>query len=527
MHIHARGKMSESERQELERLRSERANAAAENRRLQQLIEKLTEQLGESLTANEELRKVLVDLQAKLDTLVVQQKKRNRRDYGKKTERYNPRPSLAPECDAVSASMRARNDSRLAEMESLTSEDVSHVVPYHQRVCQDCGSEKVKIGEDVTFQLERIVSTMKRLRHIQEILACPKCRGKVIVAPKPEPPFPKSTAGPGLISHLIASRFADFTPAYRLERIYRREGAPIPRSTLCDWILAASCTLEPLYDVMMKRVLQSKVISTDDTEVKIQDKKIDKKIRKGKMTPYRGDKNNPYVVFDFSPNQRFTRNYQMLENFKGFVQCDAAPGFDVIFEDGQRVEVGCNAHSRRKYFECLETFPNSAGEVLSIYSQIYDVEKWAKENKSPPDELLRRRQEIAKPLFEKLQVKLLAIKKAEMPKSPLVKATEYTLEHWSALTRYLEDADLSIDNNLTEQTIKDFVLYRKNALFVGSDAGGKAAAICMSIICSAKRHGVEPVSYLKDIFVRINTTRTGELHQFLPDVWLKSQAANS
>jgi hypothetical protein len=276
---------------------------------------------------------------------------------------------------------------------------------------------------------------------------------------------------------------------------------------------------------MVKRVLQSKVVGTDDTEVKIQDRKIDKKIRKGKMTPYRGDKNNPYNVFVFSPNQTFTRNKEMFANFKGFVQCDAAPGFDAIFEDKSRKEVGCNAHSRRKYFEYLETFPESVGEVLKIYRQIYDVEERAKEK--PPGELLRLRQIIAKPLFESLKEKLLAIKKAQVPKSPLAKAADYTLDHWLALTRYLDDPDLNIDNNLTEQTIKDFVLYRKNALFVGSDAGGKAAAICMSIISSAKRNGIEPLSYLKDIFSRINAARTSDLHQFLPDVWLKSQALNS
>jgi hypothetical protein len=130
-------------------------------------------------------------------------------------------------------------------------------------------------------------------------------------------------------------------------------------------------------------------------------------------------------------------------------------------------------------------------------------------------------------LFELLRTKLLEIQITELPKSPFSKAINYILSHWIAMTRYLDDPDLAMDNNCTEQAVKEFVLCRKNALFVGSDAGGKAAAICLSILSSAKRNGVEPSSYLTDIFTRINAARTNELEQFLPDIWLKSQVPNS
>lgn len=517
--------MSDSDQQELQHLRDERLAAATDEiKRLHDLVEKLGRQLDESLKANEDLRKLLADLQTKLDTLVVQQKKRNRKDYGKKTERYNPRPALSN--DKVDA-VRTRNDSRLAKIKSLPIKDIPHVVTPDERTCDECGSEKIKIGEDITYQLDRIASTMRRLRHLQEILACPKCKGKVSVAPKPQPPFPKCFASSGLLSDVIVSRYADFTPAYRLERIYGRQGAPIPRSTLCDWILAASLTLKPLYDLMINRVFLSKVIGTDDTEVKIQKRKTDKNIAKGKMTPYMGDKNNPYNIFDFSPDQTFARNKKMFEGFKGFVQCDAAIGFDAIFENGNCIEVGCNAHARRKIFDCLVVAPAKAEEILKIYKDIYAVEARAIQSAVPPDELLAMRQTVSAPLFQDLQVKLLEIKTTEMPKSPITLAVNYILGHWDALTRYLNDPDLVIDNNRTERTVKDFVLYRKNAMFVGSNAGGQAAAICMSIISSAKRNGVEPWAYLKDIFDRINTARTSELEQFLPDIWLQSQSANS
>ena len=217
-------------------------------------------------------------------------------------------------------------------------------------------------------------------------------------------------------------------------------------------------------------------------------------------------------------------NKKMFEGFKSFVQADAAPGFDAIFEDGNRIEVGCSAHGRRKFFECLVVAPTKVEEVLKIYRDIYNVEREARDNNLSPDDLLKLRQEKSKPLFETLKAKLLEMQPDVLPKSPLADAIGYTLRHWIALTRHLDDPDLSIDNNLTEQTIKDFVLARKNFLFVGSNAGGKAAAICMSILASAKRSDVEPWTYLKDIFTRINSVRTSQLAQFLPDVWLKAQS---
>lgn len=516
--------MPDSGKQELQRLRNEHATALAENKRLQALVEQLTKQIGESLKANEELRQLLSDLQAKLDTLIVQQKKRNRRDYGKKTERYNPRPAVPDsKKDGTPKPRRRKNKDRLAQIENLPTEIVSHAVSDNERFCQDCKVDKVLIGEEVTYQLERIVNTMKRLQNVQEVLACPKCKSKVVVAPKPQPPFPKCLAAPGLLSHVIVSKYADFTPLYRLERIYAREGAPIPRSTLCDWVLAASLTLQPLRDLLQTRVLKSKVVRTDDTEVKILDRKTKKNIRRGKMTAYLGDDNNPYSIFDFSPNQSFDRNKKMFENFRGFVQADAAPGFDAIFEDGKCVEVGCNAHARRKFFECLHIYPDKAKDVLQIYKDIYDVEEEAREKHKTPDQLLLLRQEKSKPLFAILKDKLLEMQPSQLPKSPLSGAINYVLKHWTALTRHLADPDLNIDNNLTEQTIKDFVLARKNFLFVGSEEGGRAAATCLSILASAKRNKVEPWAYLKDIFTRINDLRTSQLEQLLPDVWLKSQ----
>jgi hypothetical protein len=213
----------------------------------------------------------------------------------------------------------------------------------------------------------------------------------------------------------------------------------------------------------------------------------------------------------------------MFEEYEGYVQADAATGFDALFTDGRRIEIGCNAHARRKFFEC----PNNntkAQEILQIYHDIYVVEALAKEGNLPPDKLLQWRQETSKPLFEQLKNKHLAIRLSELPKSNIALASQYSLQHWDALTRYLDDPDFEIDNNHSERAIKDFVLARKNFLFLGSQSGGNAAAICLSILASAKRNAIEPWHCLEDVFSRINSVRTNQLDQFLPDIWLKSQS---
>jgi transposase len=522
--------MPDPEYEELLKLRQERNTNIAE-------IQRLTKLLQEALDGNAELKKQLTDLQGKLDIILVHIKKRNRRDYGEKTERHNPRPAASAVADEIKDKAKELLDTAADSGDSprtkhilnlnknLPAEPVPHKVDADHRLCPNCAVDTVFIGNEVTYQLDRISQSLKRLQHEQEVRACPKCKQYIVTADKPCPPIPKGLPGPGLLAHTIVSKYADFTPLYRLERIYRREGAVIPRSTLCDWILASSLTVTPLYDLLKARVLSSKVIQTDDTHVKIQDRKLKKKMRKGKMTPYLGDTKNPYIVFDFSADQSFERNKLFLQDFRGFVQADAANGFDALFDDGTKIEVGCNTHSRRRYFECLPIHTDTCLEILDIYNKLYAVEDKVR-NMSPEDRLDQRKT-VSAPLFAKLKKKLLKLQLTLTPKDPLMGAINYTLNHWVALTRFLKDPDLSICNNASERAVKQFVLARKNFLFAGSDAGGSAAAVHLSLVVSAKRNGIDPLAYMTDVLTRINSLKTSELEQLLPDNWAKIHAQTS
>ena len=493
-----------------------------ENASLQARICELQIQLREALNGNVELRAQLTDLQLKLDALIIQLDKRNRRDFGKKTERHNPRQAPTTGIDkATNNGSKNKNHQKHIHWQNLTTQPVPHTVKPEELLCPRCQVETEIVGHDVTYQLERLLGSIVRLEHQQEVRACPKCKEHIVTAEKPCPPIPGGLAGPCLLSDIIVSKFADGQPNYRQEKIFKREQAIIPRSTQCDWVLASSRTLEPLYERLRFHVLSSKVIQTDDTEVKVQDREHENNIRKGKMTAYNGDEQHRSIVFDFSPNKSFAKNKEFLKDFKGFVQADAANGFDALFEDGTKIEIGCGAHSRRKYFECQPVYAKECDEILVIYRTLYAVEKEIRGKE--PAEKLAKRQAKSKPIADELHQKLLALKDTLNPTSKLMEAVNYTLNHWIALTRFLDDPDFEIDNNACERAIKDWVLVRKNALFVGSDAGGKAAAIHLSFMASCKRNNVDPLAYLTDVFTRINAMKTSELDQLLPDRWVKGK----
>jgi len=493
-----------------------------ENAQLKKSLERMETQLQHSNETITDLRKLLIDLQEKLDILIAQFKKRNRRDYGDKTERHNPRPALVetpvePTSPTPKQAPKPRNHTKHILNQSVPTQPVPHAVSAECAVCPDCTVMTVFVSNEVTYQLERLKHSLVRLQHEQEVRACPKCKKYVVTAEKPCPPIPGSYVGPGLLADICVSKLADGLPNYRQEKRYKREEAIIPRSTQSDWTLAASLLVEPLYELLKRQVLSSRCIQTDDTNIKIQDRKHKRKMRKGKMTVYRGDEQNPAVIFDFSPDLSFDRNKKFFQDFIGFVQADAAGGFDALFKDGSRIEVGCNAHSRRKYYEALVSEPKKSNDVLDIYHALYKIEE--KVRTVSPGARLAARQSESKPLIDQLHATVLALRKDINPSNLLAKAAEYTLRHWIALTKFVDDPELEIDNNSSEREIKDFVLDRKNFLFAGSDAGGKAIAILLSLIASAKRNKIDPQAYLTDVFTRINSMKTSELGELIPDRW--------
>jgi hypothetical protein len=334
-----------------------------------------------------------------------------------------------------------------------------------------------------------------------------------------------------LLGTIFVNRFNDGLPYYRIRKKLAREGHTIPLSNFSNYQISVANTVEPLWELIKSQILLSKIIKTDDTECKIQVPKLKhrkiktpRNIRKGKMTAILGDKDHPFNLFDFSPDKSFARNIDFFKTFSGLIQADGAGGFDVLFEStplklSQCIEIGCHAHSRRKFYDCITTHIKEANHVLDLYNELFAIETRTQGKSSK--EILQARQAEAKPILETLKEYLLEIQPTLTPKDEFLKGINYLLKNWLALTRYLDDPDLDISNNDTERLIKEFVLVRKNILFMGSDRAGRASAILMTLIASANRNNLNPVEYLTDVFTRINSLKHDKelLKQLLPDRW--------
>jgi len=510
---------------------------------LQQMVVELLAVLRDTRRQNEEL-------QHRLDLLL-------RRLYGPRTERFDPnQPLLIPDAfEAVAPESPATADPAPPEREpgatpAKTSrphgrralpKDLRRVPRVYElteaeRRCPECGQTRVPISAERSEQLDYEPATLYVVEHVRCTYACPHCEGQVVTAGKPTQPIDKGLPGPGLLAHVITEKYADHIPLNRQEHRLARQGVERSRSTLCDWMAGAAKTLEPLYDLMKTLILLCGTIHTDDTSVKVRDSERKLKAT-GRLWIYFGDHLHRYNVFDFTMSRKRDGPSRFLEGFRGHLQADAFSGYDGIYAGGNVVEVGCNAHARRKFVEAQNTDTARSAVALAYYRQLYAIEKEIKAElaRLPEDAdepmraaiRLRVRQERAVSVWESFEAWLDAERPRVLPKSPLGGAIGYMRNNWEALKRYTTSGYLSIDNNVAEQHMKTIATGRKNWLFTGSENGGKTMAILFSVVSSSQRHGYDPFVYLRDVLSRLPDHPKEKLADFLPDRWSPPQQAEA
>ena len=337
-------------------------------------------------------------------------------------------------------------------------------------------------------------------------------------------PINKGLPGPGLLAHILVSKYFDHLPLYRQENISQRQGVLIPRSTSCDWMAACAQRLRPLYDLLVAAVLQSLWLHTDDTPVKNLDH-APGTTDKSRFWIYYGDRDHPYNVFDFTINRKRDGPQSFLADFQGYLHADAFSGYDALYLPSPPTghepikEVACNAHARRKFHDAKLSDELRAHQALAYYGQLYELERAAKANNFDDDQRLRMRQDLAVPILDKLTAWLDEQRDQVLPKSPMAEAIGYALNNWTALVRYTEAGFLSIDNNVAEREMKRIAIGRKNWLFVGSANGGRTAAVLFSFTSTCHRLGIEPWAYLQDVLTRLPRTGAEHLAELLPDRW--------
>jgi transposase len=416
----------------------------------------------------------------------------------------------------------------------LRQEQRRHELTAAERLCPSCGNERQEIGVDTTCQYDYKPAEVFVVAHERVKYACTCCQGEVTSAAKPPQPIERGLPGPGLLAQIIVDKYQDHLPLHRSEARFQRLGVTLPRSTMCDWMAAAAALLTPLYQLLVRHVLASKVLHTDDTTVPVRDE-TQPSHRYGRLWDYIGDTEHPGVVFDYTPTHARDGPAAFLKDFRGYLQADAYGAYDGIYagSNGAIVEVACWAHARNKFTEAQASDPERALAVKAWVRKLYDVEDEAQAQIARLELVgaaavacrLRLRQEQSLPLLTSLCQWLLAQKLQVLPKSPIAVAINYVLNQWQALQRYTSDGDLHIDNNLSERTLKLIGTGRDNWLFVGSDAGGRTAAVLFSFTATCKQLGLDTFAYLRDVLLRLPTQPVEELEPLLPHRWQAARLA--
>ena len=388
-----------------------------------------------------------------------------------------------------------------------------------QVTCPDCGGRLRPLGEDVSEMLEYVPGHFEVIRLVRPKLSCPVCE-RIVQEPAPSRPIDRGLAGPGLLAHVLVSKYADHLPLYRQSEIYEREGLELDRSTLAGWVGGASAALAPLVEQVHRYVMNAGKLHGDDTPVPVL-APGNGKTKTGRLWTYvrddrpAGSEAAPAVWFAYSPDRKGEHPEHHLSSFQGILQADGYAGFNHIYEKGAIQEAGCWAHVRRKFFDLQQAHASAlAAEAIGRIGQLYGIE--AEIRGRSPAERRDIRQVRAGPLLDSLRQWLEANLARLSKKSDTAVAIRYALGRWTALTRYCGDGALEIDNNAAERAIRAVALGRKNYLFAGSDAGGERAAAIYSLIGSAKLNGLDPQAYLRDVLERIADHPINRIAELLP-----------
>ncbi len=400
-------------------------------------------------------------------------------------------------------------------------------------LCPCCGSALHAIGETVSAMLDFVPARLRVLRIRRPKYGCRAC-GTIHQAAAPERPIAKGLASPGLLAHVLVSKYCDHTPLYRQTQIFARSGVEIERSTLANWVGGACWWLEPLQARLAGHVFASSKLFADDTPIPVlaAAARADPgrgRTKTGRLWVYARDDrpwtgpDPPAAVYFYSPDRKADRPASHLDGFHGVLQVDGYAGFERLTARGNIVLAACWAHARRKFYDVHQaTSSPIAAEALRQIAELYAIEDGIRGCSAEERQQIRNLQ--SRLLVDALRP-WLELELGRVPaRGSLAEAIRYALARWPALCRFLADGRIELDNNTVERAIRPIALGRKNHLFAGSDGGGERWATVCSLIATAKLNNVEPYAYLKDVLQRMTDGHpVNRLDELLPWNWAKSR----
>jgi transposase len=418
-----------------------------------------------------------------------------------------------------------RKPARRPLPEHLPRERIVYPAPC---ACPRCGGPVRKLGEDMTETLECEPRRWKVVEHVREKVSC-RCCEAISQPPAPSHPIARGRAGPSLLALVLAAKYDQHLPLTRQSAIYAREGVELEVSTWADWVGASAASLMPLVEAIRAHVFAAERLHGDDTTVPVLAKG---RTKTGRLWAYvRDDRpfggpDPPAAAFFYSPDRGGAHPERHLAEFVGILQADAYAGFNRLYapnrQPGPILAAACWAHARRKLFEiaAVSTAPIAAEAVRRI-DRLFAIEREI--NGQPAEQRLAVREERAKPLVAELAVWLRAQQARVSRKAEVGKAIAYALNHWPALTRFLEDGRICLSNHAAERALRGVVVGRHNWTFAGSDRGGERAAAIYTLIETAKLNGVDPQAWLADVLARLPDHPAQRIGDLLPWAWRPEQ----
>jgi transposase len=388
--------------------------------------------------------------------------------------------------------------------------------------CPQCGGTLRLLGEDSSEMLEYVPEHWKVLRHVRPKYSCSDCQS-IVQASAPSRPIERGYAGPGLLAHILVSKYCDHLPLYRQSEIYERDGIDLDRSTMAEWVGSVSRLVEPVIDALGDYVLSAQKLHVDDTPIPVLAPGTGK-TKEGRLWAYvrddrcSGSADPPAVLFRYTPGRDGALARGHLDPFRGILQADAYTGYPPLYEREHEplLEAACWAHARRKFYDIYQsTALPAALEALERIRALYAIEDEIRGK--PAEERRSLREARSAPLLEDFRRWMRAtMRREKSKKSDLCGAINYVLSRWTAFTRFCHDGRIEIDNNAAERELRRVTLGRKNYLFAGSDAGGERAATFYSLIGTAKLNHIDPEAYLRHVLERIAEHPINRIDELLP-----------
>lgn len=418
-----------------------------------------------------------------------------------------------PTMEAIAYERKKKHKgNREEQLKDLPVERIDYRLSSEEQVCSSCGGPTHDMSVEVRREIKIIPAQAKVVEHVQHIYACRNCerhdiQTPIVKAPMPNPVIPKSLASPSALAYILSKKYVEGMPLYRQEQQYERQGIPLSRQTLANWVLVgATQWLSKIYGRMHEELLQHRYLHADETTLQVLHESGRAAESKSYLWLYRSGRDGPPIVlYEYQETRSKEHPKKFLQGFAGYLHVDGYAGYNDI---PAVTLVGCWAHARRRFDEALKALPASkrstsvaAREGLEYCNELFKIERGIRD--FSPEKRYDRRQQQSRPVLEAFCAWLHTQKERVLPKSPIGEAVAYCLQQWEKLIAFLEDGHLEIDNNRSERSIKPFVIGRKNWLFSNTPRGATASAITYSIVETAKENGLKPFEYLQHLFEQL------------------------